>query len=120
YTAEETITYRPARSVFLKLSTRYNKRKFKDSNKTEESYSIGPNMDWLITRWCKYSLEGFYEHVSGESAKTVDRGIESGFELFYRIWSGKIKYEFVDEEDKRDDVRRRVHTLYFEIERAMW
>ncbi len=120
YTAEETITYRPARSVFLKLSTRYNKRKFKDSNEIEESYSIRPDLDWMVARWCKYSLEGFYGHVSGESEKTIDKGIESGFELSYGIWSGEISYEFVDERDRRDDVRREVHTLYFEIERSLW
>ena len=45
-------------------------------------------------------MNGFREEISGGQNKTVDTGFAVRLDLSYKIWTGRITYRFLDEEDK--------------------
>ncbi len=77
-------------------------------------------VDWVPRSWAKCRVEGFWDSVSGDIEETVDTGVSSTLELSYRIWSAKITYTFVDENDKLNDDRRTNHYVLFQIRRRLW
>jgi hypothetical protein len=118
--ASETLIFRPLRQLYFKFSGYYGNRRFKDSGDTEKFYGWGSKIDWLLTRWCKLGVEGFQNIVSGKSEKTTNTQISTILEMSYGIWSGVIKYEFIDEDDQVSDQRRTNHTVFVEFVRALW
>jgi hypothetical protein len=120
WSASETLIFRPIRQLFFKFAGSYGERKFKNSGDTEKFYRWEAKIDWLIIRWCKFSVDGFQTTVSGKSEKTVDTQISTILELSYGIWSGSIKYEFIDENDEMSDQRRTNHHVLVEFIRVLW
>ncbi|MFQ5484772.1 MAG: hypothetical protein ACE5DO_05485, partial [Desulfobacterales bacterium] len=118
--AEEALTFRPTRRIFFRLSGRIGEREFKETNETEDFTGLSANIDWLPVRWCKLSLEGFQDKVSGETEKTEDTGITAELELSYRIWSFRVFYDYVDEKDDIVDYQRRRQSLLIELVRTLW
>jgi hypothetical protein len=118
--AIETLTFRPARQLFVKLSGYYGNRKFKDTADTEKFYGWSSNIDWLIKRWCKLGVEGFQTVVSGKSEETTNTQISTILEFSYGIWRGKIEYDLIDENDTISDQRRTNHYVLVEFVRALW
>ncbi len=120
YSLAETITHRPARRIFLGITGNLGKREFTDSNQTENFFGVRTKTDILITYWCKYGFEGYMENINSESEKTSNQGITTGFELFYRIWNGSIRFNFVDENDLNNDNTLTRSNIYVEITRTLF
>ncbi len=118
--AKETLTFRPMKRLFSRLSGRYGRTRFKESGEQEEFYGVRGQVDWVPRSWAKFRVEGFWDSVSGDIEETVDAGISSTLELSYRIWSAKLTYTFVDENDKLNDDRRTNHYVLFQIRRRLW
>jgi hypothetical protein len=118
--AEEILTFRPVRKLFIKFSGYYGERRFQDIGNTEKFYGWATNIDWLITRWCKLGGESYQHTVSGKSEKTVDTRASTILEFSYGIWRGSIRYEFIDENDEVSDQRRTNHHVLVEFIRILW
>lgn len=117
--AEENLTFRPAKGLFSLISGRFGETRFTDTDEKEEFYGLEARVDWVPTRWSKLRLEGFWENISGDIEETVNTGVSSTLELYYRIWSGKLTYTFLDEDDQLNDDRRTNHYLLFQIRREL-
>lgn len=116
----EKLTFRPARQIYMQFSGHYGKRRFIEDNKSEELYGVSSSIDWLPRRWCKFSLQILEDHVSGDLVKTTDINSYATLELFYRIWSARIRYEFLDQKDDINDDHRIRNFVKFEIIRTLW
>ena len=113
--AEENILFMLGSDFFFRLSGHYGRTQFKDNGETEEFYGLISNIDRAITRWCRLSIEGFWENVSGVSQKTQDTGFSTILELAYGKWRGNITYRFLYENDEIQAERRTKHYVFFEI-----
>ncbi len=118
--AEEELSFRPAKTMMLRLLGQYGERKFKETNETEKFQSFQTNFDWLPARWCKYDFEVYMKRNKGDLEETIDTKLTSEIHLRYRIWKSKIGYEYLKEDDKIFDQSRTYHKIYFEIIRALW
>ena len=117
---EEELIFRPWRPLFFTLKGFFGQTEFKERNDTEDFYGVRGRIEWLPAQWCKLGMNGFREEISGDLNKTVDTGLVVRLELSYRIWTGRISYRFLDEEDKISGEERIRHSAVFEIARGLW
>lgn len=118
--AEETITARHGRRVFLSVSGHYGVLKFKDTDEDEKFYGVNSNIQLITSRQSKLTLQGFEEKISGGIRDVVNSGFSSNFEWFYRIWRVGISYKFLNERDEIFNETRRNHYVLFEIKRTLF
>lgn len=117
---EEELIFRPWRPLFFSLNGFFGQTEFKVSKDMEDFFGVRSRVEWLPARWCKLGVNGFREEISGDQNKTVDIGFAVRLELSYKIWTGRITYRFLDEEDKISGEQRIRHSAGFEILRGLW
>jgi hypothetical protein len=114
WTARETLRFRPARQTSLSFSGFYGRREFFDRDQTEENYTIEGDIGWSPRRQLRLSVRGFGGINSGTSQDTEKIGASANVDWAFRIWRGRIRYTFSDENDKLNQDRRKIHYLLFE------
>ena len=115
WTARETLRFRPARQVSLSFSGFYGRREFFDRDQTEENYTLEGDIAWSPRRQLRFTLRGFGGINSGTSQDTEKIGAAADVDWAFRIWRGRIRYTFSDENDKLNQDRRKIHYLLFEF-----
>jgi len=118
--AEETVTLRPFKGVFSSLYGSYGTTKFKDTGEIEKFNTIRATIQVRTSRRSKLRVEGFRNKISGAAERITDTGVSSTFEWVYRIWSGSLRYRFLNEEDEIFQETRNNHYILFEIKRALF
>lgn len=118
--ATETISVKPFKKVFFSLSGNYGKTKFKDTGEIDKFYGLSSNIQWFLTRQSRLQIEGFYNKISGITLKTVDTGFSSLLEWYYRIWTLRLRYRFLNEKDEISQEIFRNHYFLFEITRRLY
>ncbi|MDA3788885.1 MAG: hypothetical protein PF503_10380 [Desulfobacula sp.] len=120
WVAEETLSYRPSRSLFSMLSASYGETRFEETNGNETFYLIKSKIDYSPTRSWKISIEGFRNNISGDSVSTLDHGVSIDFNMYYGIWSSSIEYEYINEKNRLFDESREINSIMFKISRRLW
>jgi len=117
--AEETITLRPAAGLFINPSAAYSLVEFRDTNEKEETFRIMAALRWRLTRRFFFTLEGFWNNVSGRS-ESKRTGFSPGLFWSYGIWQARINYKFSNEESGNTDRSLENHYLKFELKRELF
>jgi hypothetical protein len=117
---EQALEFRPVARLFMRFSGRYQRRRFKESNRTEDLSGLRAKVDWMPLRWLKFELKGYLDRVTGTIEETVDMGISGKLKASYRIWSATLAYKLLDERDDLTEERRRDNYVGFEIIRRLW
>ncbi|NOX35062.1 MAG: hypothetical protein GXP56_15260 [Deltaproteobacteria bacterium] len=120
WVVEETLSYMPSRRLFSMLSANYGETRFKETSENETFYSIKTQIDYAPARSWKFSIEGFRNSVSGASVDSLDHGVSVSLNLYYGIWSGRIKYMFINEKERTFDESREFNYISFQISRRLW
>ena len=120
WTAEESLTLRPLRSIFWGIRGRYQKTDFTDIDATEDAYGVIVNHDWRPRRWLAFELQSSWRKISGTFEESIDKETDAGIKLFYRIWNLGIRYRYIDHEDRITGDRRSEKILFFELFRKRW
>ena len=118
--AEETITARYGRSIFLSLSGHYGVLKFKETDEDEKFYGVNSNIQLITSRQSRLTFQGFEDRTSGPAKDITNSGFLSNFEWFYGIWRAGISYKFLNERDEIFNETRRNHYVLFEVKRMLF
>jgi hypothetical protein len=116
----ETLYYRPQGQFYFSLTGYFGQTDYKDRDETKEFYGGSATFDWLLSRWCKLRIEGYYDNTQGDFDATENNGIKAGLEFRYRIWTARLSYEFTDQNYRMTDNQRTEQLARFEIIRFMW
>ncbi|AGF77145.1 hypothetical protein UWK_00564 [Desulfocapsa sulfexigens DSM 10523] len=117
---QETLSYRPAWQVHFSLKGYFGQTSYTDDNETKDFYGGVTTFDWLLNRWCRFRLEGYYDNINGDVEQTENIGVKAGLEFRYRIWTARLTYELTDQNNIITDYERTKQLLRFEIIRIMW
>ncbi|MBA3007577.1 MAG: hypothetical protein KJ900_02110 [Proteobacteria bacterium] len=116
----ETLYYRPQGQFYFSLTGYFGQTDYKDHDETRDFYGGVSSFDWLLSRWCKLRVEGYYDNSQGDFEATENNGIKAGLEFRYRIWTARLSYEFTDQNYSLTDNQRTEQLARFEIIRFMW
>ncbi|MDP3696123.1 MAG: hypothetical protein Q8R42_08425, partial [Desulfocapsaceae bacterium] len=117
---QETLTYRPQLQIYLSVKGYLGQTVYKDHDETNDFYGGIATFDWLLNRWSKVRLEGFYDKASGDYDETENTGLKAGLEFRYRIWTTRLSYQYTDQNYIKTDSQRTEQLTRVEIIRAMW
>jgi hypothetical protein len=117
---QETLYYRSQWQFYVSLKGYYGQNDYKDNDETKDFYGGITTFDWILTRWCKLRVEGYYEKTGGNSEETENIGLKTGLEFRYRIWTARLSYELTDQNDIISDIQRTEHLARLEFIRIMW
>ncbi len=115
WSAEQTLRQHTGGRLFGSITGGYTDIYFKELDQSEQVISLRVRGEYLLRSWSKFSLEGFWESVSGDLREVVDTGILAKLEFKYRIWTGGITYSYLDEHDEANDDRRTRQTVQVEL-----
>lgn len=118
--ARQTFVYRPLRRLYLRLSGYYGQSAFDDRSDTQELYGLRTDLTWALTRWARLRMEAYQDTITGAGQDTVNTVVTATLDLSYRIWHGKIFYQYTDLNNQIVNQRRTTHNLYVEIIRLRW
>jgi len=118
--AEEQLIFRPDPRLFLSLTGHFGFTRIKENDETNETYGLSAEADWQPKPWWRLHLESYGTRISGDSEKTLDVGLYAVSEANYRIWTSRVSYRFVNQEDDITDQGRRTHKFIFELIRRLW
>lgn len=116
----EMLRYRPTWRLYFTLKGYYGQTTYKEREEEKDFYGGVSTFDWLLTRWCKFRVEGYYDEVDGNLEKTANTGVKAGLEFRYRIWTARFTYELTDQDNIMNDYERTRQLFRFEIIRIMW
>jgi hypothetical protein len=117
---QETLYYRSQWQFYVSLKGYFGQTDYKDRDETKEYYGGVTTFDWMLSRWCKLRVEGFYEMTNGNFEKTENNGVKSSLEFRYRIWTARLSYELTDQNDLMSDSQRTEQLARLELIRIMW
>jgi hypothetical protein len=120
FEAEEKLTFSPFRRLFYGLEGHYGERKFKESGNVEDLYSLRVFADYIPFPSSKLRVEGVWTKVSGDSQKVLNTGLRAWFDMSLGLVRGRIKYEYLNEEDEIVGDTRKYHNILFEIVREVF
>lgn len=98
----------------------YGRTSYRITPDTKNSYGGTFNLNWSPRNWFKINLEGFLERIDGTQQKTLNVGSRVGVEASYRLWTARVGYKYIVQDDRISDYRRDVQMLQFELSRAVW
>lgn len=117
---QETLSYRPPMQMYFSLKGYFGQTNYSDEDEIKDFYGGVTTFDWLLNRWCKFRLEGYYDNIKGDVEQTENTGVKAGIELRYRIWTTKLSYELTDQNNLLTDYQRSKQLLRLEIIRFVW
>ncbi|MDO9042847.1 MAG: hypothetical protein Q7U64_10985 [Desulfocapsaceae bacterium] len=117
---QETLSYRPQLPIYLSVKGYLGQTDYKDHDETNDFYGGIATCDWLLNRWSKLRLEGFYDKNISDFEETENTGLKAGLEFRYRIWTTRLSYQFTDQNYIKTDSQRTEQLARVEIIRAMW
>ncbi len=98
----------------------YGQTSYRITTDHKNSYGGTFNLNWSPRNWCKVSLEGFLDRIDGSQQNTLNVGSRAGVEASYRLWTARIGYKYISQDDRMSDFNRTVQMLQFELSRAVW
>jgi len=98
----------------------YGQTSYRITTDQKTSYGGAFNMNWSPLNWFKLSLEGFLDRIDGNVQKTFNGGARAGVEASYRLWTARLGYKYIAQDDRMSDYKRTVQMLQFELNRAVW
>lgn len=116
----ETLNYRPTWHMYLAVKGYLGQTSYKDNDEVKDFYGVVTTFDWLLARWCKFHLEGYYSSIRGDLEQTTNSGAKAGFEFRYRIWKARLSYDYTNQNNLSTEYRRREQLFRFEIIRITW
>jgi len=120
WSIKETIIPGPFQKASMKISGHYGETKFKETGNFESVFGIVEEVQFITTPWSRLRFEGSLEKISGRLRNTIDLGFMTVFEWKYRIWSGEIRYKFLNQEDREVQQTNRNHYVLCEIKRVLF
>lgn len=117
---QETLYYRSQLQFYVSLNGYFGQTDYKDHDETKEFYGGVTTFDWMLSRWCKLRVEGFYDKTQGNFENTENTGMKTSLEFRYRIWTARLSYELTDQNYILTDYQRTEQLARFEIIRIMW
>lgn len=117
---QETLNYRPQWQMYIALKGYMGQTTYKDNNEVKDFYGAVTTFDWILARWCKFRLEGYYNSIMSDLEQITNSGAKAGFEFRYRIWTARLSYDFTDQNNITTEYQRREQLVRFEIIRIMW
>ena len=116
----ETLRYRPFWRFYFTLRGYLGRTEYQDINEQREFYGGITTLDWMLSRRCKFRVEGYYDNTKGDVEETVNTGIKADLEYRYRIWTLRLSYEMTDQDNKLSDYQRTEQLVRFDLIRIMW
>ncbi|MBL4901228.1 MAG: hypothetical protein JKY62_01080 [Desulfocapsa sp.] len=117
---QQMLRYRPQWRLYLTLSGYFSQTDYTDREELKEVYGGVTTFDWMLNRWCKLRVEGYYNNTSGDIEETTNIGVKAGLEFRYRIWTARLTYELTDQDNIKTDYQRVEQLASFELIRIMW
>ena len=117
---QQMLRYRPQWRLYLTLRGYFSQTDYTDREELKEVYGGVTTFDWMLNRWCKLRVEGYYNNTTGDIEETTNTGVKAGLELRYRIWTARLTYELTDQNNIKTDYRRTEQLARVEIIRIMW
>ncbi len=106
--------------IYFSMSGYLGQTDYKDHDETNNYYGGVTIFDWMLRRWCKLHLEGYYDKTMGDFDETENNGLKAGLEFRYRIWTARLSYELTDQNYINTDSQRKEQLVRMEFIRAMW
>jgi hypothetical protein len=118
--ASETLRFRPERRLLFDITGSFGQTEFKDLDDTQDRYGLSSRFVWVPRGWCRFSVEGFLNKLSGAGIldETIDARLIAKLELSYRIWKGNISYLY--DQSETGDSKRIRQGVRVEILRILW
>lgn len=98
----------------------YGQTSYRLTTDQKTSYGGVFNLSWSPLSWFRVNLEGFLDRIEGTRQKTMNTGSRAGIEANYRLWTARLGYKYIGQDDRMSDYRRTVQTLQFELSRSVW
>ncbi len=117
---QQMLRYRPQWRMYLTVRGFFSQTDYTDREESREVYGGVTTFDWMLNRWCKLRVEGYFNNTSGDVEETTNTGVKAGVEFRYRIWKARLTYELTDQNNTKTDYRRTEQLARFEIIRIMW
>jgi hypothetical protein len=116
----ETVVVRPRDRLFVSASGIIGSTRFRKTGDVENFRGLRSRVQAILTRNSRFSLDGFVNETSGSTINTTDGGIDALYEWQYRIYSGKIMYEFSERRDKDAGELLRNNLFLVTVERELF
>ena len=98
----------------------YGQTRYRITADQKTSYGGTFNLNWSPLNWFKVSLEGFLDRADGSLQNTQNIGSRAGIEASYRLWTARLGYKYIAQDDRLTDYNRTVQMIQFELSRAAW
>lgn len=98
----------------------YGQTRYRITTDQKTSYGGTFSLNWSPLNWIRLNLEGFLDRIDGTQQKTLNVGSRAGLEANYRLWTARLGYKYVGQDDRMSDYKRTVQMLQFELTRAVW
>ena len=98
----------------------YGQTSYRITTDQKTSYGGTFSLNWSPLNWFKVDLEGFLDRIDGTQQKTLNVGSRAGLEASYRLWTARLGYKYIGQDDRMSDYKRNVQMLQFELKRAVW
>lgn len=117
---QETLYYRSQLQYYVSLRGYFGQTDYKDRDETRDFYGGITTFDWMLSRWCNLSLEGFYDKTRSDFEETENNGLKASLEFRYRIWTARFSYQFTDQNYITSNTQRKEQLARVEFIRVMW
>ena len=117
---QQVLRYRPQWRMYFSLKGYFIQTDYSDRDELKEVYGGVTTFDWMLNRWCKLRVEGYYNQTTGDVEETENTGVKAGLEFRYRIWTARLTYELTDQNNIKTEYQRTEQLARLELIRIMW
>jgi len=116
----QTLRLRPNNRFQYTLRGYYGETEYRSYTELKRRSGATTTLNWMPYNWLRFNMEGYLEQVNSSLEKTVNGGTRSGLELNYRLWTAKLNFKLVVQDDSLSDSTRTNQQIQLELSRTMW
>ncbi len=116
----QTIRLRPNNRFQYTLRCYYGETEYRSHTELKRISGATTSLNWMPYNWLRFNMEGYLEQVNSSLEKTVNGGTRSGLEWNYRLWTAKLNFKFIMQDDSLSGSRRTNQQIQLELGRTTW
>lgn len=105
----------------LDLNGSWGNTQYDSVNGDTTYYGTSFTFRWRFANWCNLAMSGYYQkNDSPSSYDTINSGLRTTLNFYYRIWQASLYWEYLSQEQKGNDMKRESNLIRLDLIRLKW
>lgn len=113
----QRLSFRPTRYLSFGLGANYGELERTDTGEQTQDSGYSATVRWNLGAAGRFSGTAISQRVQGFRQDSERRGLDALHEWRYGAWIPRVRYTFLDEDDRRMGETRKINSLFLSIER---